>query len=440
MSIFTRYAMDALMKTSHPEINRRQCWNLHPHRTPCTTCKDICPYGDQIFTRPNLVKDWDPCTDCGLCVSACRSGCIAPSPEQVQRDITPADNDNDTIWIGCEKSTRKNTITRLCVSALSWEALAYLALSKKIVLDLTPCGECENDLCAEQLRKELTRLVEFFGQPLFEARFTLAYEQDEAPYHVKELTRREMFEQVGSGSRNGTKKLLQMLPGLRSDEDSGVDFRLLLHQRTKQLKAAYETPLKYGYYLPNFTDKCFGCGKCEKACRAGALKLEDLPDGQTRMVVTPWKCSECEVCVAACSNQGLDGLKLRQLTTLGPVSVHKCTKTLCSECGKPIAPGSAEGLCSVCRIKKRTKQRQEEARARAQKLREEREAKKAAEEAAKAAAENAEAVETAAAPVEAAPDAAAPAADVLAPAAAAAAPSAPTEGFPQSEGAVTAGG
>ena len=358
----------------------------------------------------------------------------------MERDTSAADTDNDTIWIGCEKSARKNSMVRACIASLSWEALAYLALNKKIVLDLTPCGECENDLCAEQLRKELTRLVEFFGQPLFEARFTLAYEQDEAPYHVKELTRREMFEQVGSGSRNGTKKLLQMLPGLRSDEDSGVDFRLLLHQRTKQLKAAYETPLKYGYYLPNFTDKCFGCGKCEKACRAGALKLEDLPDGQTRMVVTPWKCSECEVCVAACSNQGLDGLKLRQLTTLGPVSVHKCTKTLCSECGKPIAPGSAEGLCSVCRIKKRTKQRQEEARARAQKLREEREAKKAAEEAAKAAAENAEAVETAAAPVEVAPDAAAPVADVLAPAAAAAVPSAPTEGFSQSEGAVTAGG
>ena len=80
MGLFTRYAMDALMKTSHPEVIRRQCWNLHPHRTPCTACKDICPYGDAIFTRPNLVKDWDPCTDCGLCVSACRSGCIVPSP------------------------------------------------------------------------------------------------------------------------------------------------------------------------------------------------------------------------------------------------------------------------------------------------------------------------------------------------------------------------
>ena len=30
MGFFTRTAMDALMKTTHPEINRRQCWNLHP--------------------------------------------------------------------------------------------------------------------------------------------------------------------------------------------------------------------------------------------------------------------------------------------------------------------------------------------------------------------------------------------------------------------------
>ena len=212
MGFFTRAAMDALMKTTHPEINRRQCWNLHPHRKSCTACKDICPYGDQIFTRPNLVKDWDPCTDCGLCVSACRSGCIAPSPEQVQRDTAAADSDNDTIWIGCEKSARKNSMVRACIASLSWEALAYLALNKKIVLDLTPCGQCENDLCAEQLRKELTRLVDFFGQPMFEARFSLAYEEKEYPYHVQELTRREMLEQVSHGSKSGTKKLLQMLP------------------------------------------------------------------------------------------------------------------------------------------------------------------------------------------------------------------------------------
>ena len=236
----------------------------------------------------------------------------------------------------------------------------------------------------QRLRKELTRLVDFFGQPMFEARFSLAYEEKEYPYHVQELTRREMLEQVSHGSKSGTKKLLQMLPGLRSEEDSGVDFRLLLHQRTKQLKAAMETPLQYGYYMPKFTDNCFGCGRCEKACRANALKFEEMPNGQTRMVLTPWKCSECGVCMNVCSNKGFDGMKLYQLTTLGPVVLHKCTKTLCKQCGKPIAPDSAEGLCSVCRIKARTLKRQEEARQRAEQLKAER-AAKAAEEAAKAA-------------------------------------------------------
>ena len=80
--------------------------------------------------------------------------------------------------------------------------------------------------------------------------------------------------------------------------------------------------------------------------------------------------------MASCSNHGIDGMKLRQLTTLGPVSVHKCTKTLCKECGKPIAPGSVDGVCTVCRIKARTKKRQEEAAAKAKQLREEREAQK----------------------------------------------------------------
>ena len=104
------------------------------------------------------------------------------------------------------------------------------------------------------------------------------------------------------------------------------------------------------------------------------------------MVITPWKCSECGVCVASCSNHGIDGMKLRQLTTLGPVSIYKCRKTLCADCGKPIAPDSSEGICSVCRIKRRTKKRQEEAAARAKERAAEREAKKQAEEAAKAAA------------------------------------------------------
>ena len=95
MGFFTRTAMDALMKTSHPEINRRQCWNLHPHRKPCTTCKDICPYGEEIFTRPNLVKDWDPAptADCAFPPAAAaalrlrRSRCSGIPPRRTPTTI-----------------------------------------------------------------------------------------------------------------------------------------------------------------------------------------------------------------------------------------------------------------------------------------------------------------------------------------------------------------
>ncbi len=55
MGLFTRYAMDALMKTSHPEVIRRQCWNLHPPRAPCRGCKGVCPYGGALCTRPTRV-------------------------------------------------------------------------------------------------------------------------------------------------------------------------------------------------------------------------------------------------------------------------------------------------------------------------------------------------------------------------------------------------
>ena len=130
------------------------------------------------------------------------------------------------------------------------------------------------------------------------------------------------------------------------------------------------------------------------------------------------------MCVASCSNGGLDGMKLRQLTALGPVSLYKCTKTLCKECGKPIAPNCADGICSVCRIKIRTKKRQEEAVARAKERQAEREAKRAAEEAAKALAEEVKA-ETADAAASAAPIPA-PEAAVCAPETAAVPPKTPT--------------
>jgi predicted nucleic acid-binding Zn-ribbon protein len=101
-------------------------------------------------------------------------------------------------------------------------------------------------------------------------------------------------------------------------------------------------------------------------------------------------------------------MKLRQVTSLGPVSLYKFSMTKCVECGKPVASGSEDGLCSVCRIRKKSKQRQEEAAAKARQRQAEREAQRAAKEAEKAAAKEAETAASAAADAASVSDVAAP--------------------------------
>ena len=386
MGFLTRFAVNSLMTTSHPTVDRKQCWNLRPHKEKCSQCMDVCPKAEKIFKKPGLVQDWTACTDCGLCVSACQTRCIAPSQEQVDRDSAPADSRNDTIWIGCDQSGRHNDVVRDCVGAFSWETLAYLALNKKLVLDLTACGECENDACADNLRRVLQRLVDFFGEEVFNARIALAYEEDEHPYESQNFSRRELMDLATSSSKNSTRRLIKRLPGMEEDRGTELDFRLLLNARMKLIRDAASVPIHFGFYLPAVNDQCFGCGKCERTCKAGAIKVEDGADGLTRVTITPWKCSECGQCVAACTVHGIDGMALRQVPTLGPVIVRKLQKRLCEDCGKPMQLDLEEPVCRVCAIRRRAKKRQEEAAERSRQRAAEQAAKQAAEQAEQAAA------------------------------------------------------
>ena len=362
-------AVGALMSTSHPDIDRRRCWNMRMSKERCTRCVDICPNGEKIWRRPGSPMDWASCTDCGLCVAACKTRCIAPSKDQLERDAAPVDSNNDIIWIGCEKSTRQNDVVRDCVGAFSWEMLAYLALNKKLVLDLTPCGECENEHCADSLRRNLERLIEFFGEAMFNVRIALAYEQEEHPYTRKEMSRREMMELATSSSRNTTRKMISKLPVLKGDEGiHAYDSRLLLNERMKLIRDAAKTPIRYNFYLPRIKENCYACGKCERACRAEAIKLQTGEDGITRVVLTPWRCSECGQCVDSCFVKAIEGPVLRQVTSLGPVILAKVKVKLCTECNKPMPLDYEEEVCKVCKIHKATKKRQEEAAARRKEL------------------------------------------------------------------------
>ncbi len=371
-------AVGALMKQSNPTINRRGCWNMWPHKERCNACMDICPAG--VFERAGMAKDFTHCIDCGLCVSACKSRCIVPSEEQLQRDLRIADVEGDTIWIGCEQSQRQNSVVRTCVGSLDWEYLAYLALNKKLVLDLTPCAQCKSRVCVDHVREVARRLLDFLGPRLFTARITLAQREEDAPFVAKEYDRREMMHRMTTGSRSGTKQLLRMIPGVQEQtEDRGAVHRQLLNQRMKQIKEGSDVKATFGYYLPNIKDNCYGCGRCARICRAGALEIRDGEDGISRIVVTPWKCSECGLCAAGCLEKAIDGMALRQLTTLGPVSVYKFKKNCCTECGKPMSADNHDGLCKTCYGRHKAQMAREAAQRRRQEQEEKRKAELAKE-------------------------------------------------------------
>ncbi len=382
MNFVTKFAVQTLMKRTHPNINRKECWNMRPHKDKCSACIDICPYGEDVFRRPGVLKSWEKCIDCGLCVAACKTRCIAPSRQKVDADTSPVELPNDYVWIGCSKSTRENDLVRECIGAISWETLAYLALCKKVVLDVTPCGECENELCAAQLRTMLERTVDFLGAEKFEARVALAYGQEELPFVRQEFSRRDLMGRMTEGSKANGKKMLRKMPFLQNGEDAHqYDFRKMLHERMKYLRSKAETAPTYGYRLPVVSDKCYGCEKCVKACKAGALELMPQEDGRVRMVLTAWKCSECEQCRLSCSEKAITGFELRQVTSLGPLSLKTMDIYICPQCGKAKKPNADREMCVTCDIRERTQKRQAEAKARSEERKKEIAARKAEREA-----------------------------------------------------------
>ncbi len=383
MNFITKFAVNTILKKTHPTLERKQCINIRPHKANCTACIDICPVKDDVFRRAGIVKNWNACIDCGLCVGVCPTRCIVPAREQVERDVTPVESPYEFLWVGCEKSNRQNDLVRPCICAFSWETLSYFALCKKTVLDLTPCAECENEICAAQLRKTLERVVDFLGESRFEARIALAYEEDEFPYVKQEFSRRDFAGSLVNGSKQSSRQLMRKLPFLVEESEGHMfDYRMLLNQRAQQLKTSEAEPPRYGVKLPVVNDKCYGCDKCTKACRAGAIEMVLGEDGFTRMVVTPWKCCECELCQRACNEKAIEGFALRQMTSLAPVVVRKLVVDACPNCGKGKKKDSTDELCLSCRVRERSLKRKAEAEERAAKRAEEIAAKKAAQEAA----------------------------------------------------------
>lgn len=326
----------------HPFLSLSHCINRNQKHLACTACMDVCPKGVYDPAQKTPPK-WNECQNCGLCVSACPSRCIAPSPGNAKRHLLLAEKKGDIV-ISCGRAEEKAGHEEACLALLPWEFLAYLALGGRLTLNLKPCRDCPHEACLALLEDQLYQLKCFLCEESYGAHVRICL--DELPDIREEgVSRRGFFRAMAHGGQKATALVANDLLGDRVD---AMIYRRLLALRVREL-AQQDESFACRMTLPWLTEKCYGCGICAMLCPHGALEIEAEPDGRRSVYITPHKCTGCGVCRAVCREDGVERLGLMHLPHMDRALLARVNSRSCARCGRAIRPDEGETLCNACR-------------------------------------------------------------------------------------------
>lgn len=342
MGLLSGMVWGQLTRLPHPVSNPKGCINCH-RRRHCNACGDIC--SAQVMRQGGTVESWSGCTDCGKCVTACPTRAIAPSERLLKDLLELRQGEEERLWLGCEQSGREQDRVYPCLCSLSWEALAYLSFYRVLVLDLSPCGSCEDAGCKALLGEQLGQLHFFLGPDRFARRVVLLHSGDGEQKTVPTLDRRELFQHGSEWTKQGVRSLLRQAPLLNPEElkVDGLSMRGMLHQEMKDRGGTYF------WKLPGFTGTCIGCGDCVEQCPSGALRFS--AEG-TALILDPKRCTACGGCTVACRQKNIPQQLAVGLRDLSPVKLGSVEKLRCKACGVEMKGRTSNGLCPVCMRKR----------------------------------------------------------------------------------------
>lgn len=362
MNLITDTILDHADFTGHPVFTPELCLNRRQRRYPCTACAEICPHGVfPLQSGGNL--QWDRCTDCSLCVSACPARALAPSA-QTNRQYTQTLQEAAPVRLSCRKEEQRGELHVGCLSSVPWELLAVLALRGELILCMRGCEDCSRQEQRRLLGENLQSLRDFLGEEGFARQVRLIRSGEEipqvqkAPPSEKAVTRRELFSGIRKTlTRQAAEKVSKRLPFLAEDASDGMWIRRLL---AESVRTATATPSEgeqgvrpFALSLPRFNTSCFGCGICEKICPHKAISIRREERGTRLVYMEPWKCSACTLCVKLCPHGGLDALAPVALPHLGKLPLVRVKSLSCAECGTVLLPGTEPPLCRRCAAKRK---------------------------------------------------------------------------------------
>lgn len=330
----------------HPFLSLSHCINRNQKHMACSACMDICPRG--VYDREQKTPPkWNECQNCGLCVTACSSRCIAPSPANSKRHLLLAEKTGDVV-LSCSRADAKAGHEEACLALLPWEFLAYLSLGGKLILNLKPCKDCPHEDCLELLEDQLFKLKCFLSEEGYAAHVQVCF--DGLP-NVKEagVSRRDFFRAMAHGGQKATALVVNDLVGEKVD---AMIYRRMLALRVRELAQKEET-FSCRMALPWISDACFGCGICALLCPNGALEIGEEQDGKRNIYITPHKCTGCGVCRAVCRDGCIEEICTMNLPHMDQLLLRQVESRSCERCGKPLSPHRKETLCIACRQKRR---------------------------------------------------------------------------------------
>ncbi len=378
-----------------PTYLAMRCSDRKTNGRDCSICADVCPVGIYPVGKRKR-PDWTNCLKCGICSATCPDRCLTPPAPRVDNFLIAVGKSGE-MSIACAEDSAVMSLGVSCLAAVSWEQMAYAALTKGLVISLNACDSCPRENFKALIRENLDKLRFFLGDELFSRKVTVL--EHGAPYEPTDtgMSRRELFNIFKNLPLDKAIRALPEAPSQSSD--AGLFYRAMLRDAVQALAdQAEKAPAdregkkpekpRFRMRLPVFSDKCFNCNTCTFTCPQKALKI--LQQGEYLIpTVEAWRCNGCEICVRSCRFHALDGLAPMRITTLGRVALRRIKAYPCASCGKPRPADAEEGLCSSCLARtraERNRKKQEEMRA---KQKAEREAAAAREAAEKEAAEKA---------------------------------------------------
>lgn len=354
MSLVSKFIVNNLIDATHPTFNSLRCSNRKQKREPCTICKDICP-ANVFQQKRGEPPVWSRCIGCNLCISACPSRCLTPSGDTLEKYLEGYDQ-SGVVRLGCRKEEEFCKIKEGCVGAIPWEFIAYLALHMKVDIYVRKCMDCPNEAGLAILQNNLVHVLNFLGEPLFNAQITVIQEEEDIPVRAEQsVSRGELLSMMKKGM---TRAALKLVPTLEEEDFDGLLYRRLLANHVQKLREEWTAAGKkasFGVELPRFTANCYACGICERICPQNAISFTDEEDGKRGIRITPWKCTGCGICSIVCREGGIQGTDYIQVPHLQTLLLTRVPSASCEACGKPLNPKNGKSLCALCEAKQKKK-------------------------------------------------------------------------------------